>query len=235
MPIRSHDVFADIVSQIDPDKNPFVRKFIDAHATGALPIACGPALKECPGHWREKFKHIEGYETKPLVVEIGCHTGRTLSQMAAAHPELLFLGIDITFKRVIHTAERAHKLGLNNVFTILANAGGLEELFDPGEVDGFVTFFPDPWSKKKHAHNRLYAPKFCKASWAALRPGGFLWLKTDHEVYFNDACSHVADQGFHASDVLPLFGSEDFSSTFMARFELVGQPWFGRKWIKPLH
>lgn len=234
MPIRSHDVFADIVAKIDPDKNPFVRKFVDAQQTGSLPIAYGPSLRDCPGKWREKFSHIEGYESKPLVVEIGCHTGKTLVQMAAAHPEILFLGIDITFKRVLHSAEKAQKLGLKNVFTILANAGGLENLFVPGEVDGFVTFFPDPWSKKKHAHYRLYAPKFCQASWSALRAGGFLWLKTDHEPYFKDACVHTADHGFHHVDNLPLFGDEDFKSTFLVRFELKGQPWYGRKWIKPL-
>lgn len=234
MPVRTHDVFSDIVAQIDPNKNPFVKKFVEAQASGSLPIAYGPSMKECPGRWREKFSHIEGYRTKPLVVEIGCHTGRTLCQMAEAHPEILFLGIDITFKRVIHTAERAQKLGLQNIFSILANAGGLEELFEPNEVDGFVTFFPDPWSKKKHAHNRLYAPKFCQASWTALRPGGFLWLKTDQELYYADACIHTANQGFQETITLPLLGGEDYRSTFLNRFELQNVPWHGRKWIKPL-
>ncbi len=233
MPIRSHDVFADIVPNLDPARNPFVKKFMEAEATGDLAIGVGPSLRDCPGKWREKFSHINGYKTMPLIVEIGCHSGKTLSDMASARPDCLFVGIDITFKRVIHTAERAKELGLKNVFAALANAGGLDELFAAGEVDGFVTFFPDPWLKKRHAHNRLYAPKFCTASWDALKPNGFLWLKTDHEPYFQDALVHTREQGFQVVDVLPILGSEDYKSTFLNRFELKGLPWYGQKWIKP--
>lgn len=235
MPIRSHDPFADVIAKIDPTKNPFVGKLVDAQTSGDLAVAYGPTLRQFPGHWRNQFTSVDGDRSQmPLVVEIGCHSGHTLTDMAKAHPETLFVGIDITFKRVINTAERAKELGLKNVFSILANAGGLDGLFAANEVNGFVTFFPDPWKKKKHAHNRLYAPKFCNAAWTILSPGGFLWLKTDQEPYFADACVHTADRGFHETAALPVLGEEDYSSSFMRRFQLKGLPWYGRKWIKPL-
>lgn len=232
MPVRSPDVFLDVATKFNKNSNAYVGKLLDAQTDGSLQIATGAALKSFPGAWREKFKNVSQNSTKKLIVEIGCHTGHTLCDMAEAHPEALFVGIDITFKRVYQTAERAEKRQLKNVFTILANASGLRDLFASGEIDGFVTFFPDPWKKKKHAHYRLYSSQFCTTAWDLLSPGGFLWLKTDHLPYFSDACEFAANQGFKQTDTLPVFQDEDFSSLFLRRFNLKGVDWYNRKWTK---
>jgi tRNA (guanine-N7-)-methyltransferase len=232
MPVRSPDVFLDVAAKFNKNSNAYVGKLLDAQTDGSLQIATGAALKSFPGAWREQFKNVSQNSSKKLIVEIGCHTGHTLCDMAEAHPDALFVGIDITFKRVYQTAERAEKRQLKNVFTILANASGLGDLFASGEIDGFVTFFPDPWKKKKHAHYRLYSSQFCTTAWDLLSPGGFLWLKTDHLPYFSDACELAANQGFKETDTLPIFHAEDFSSLFLRRFKLKGVDWYNRKWTK---
>ncbi|MCX6117288.1 MAG: tRNA (guanosine(46)-N7)-methyltransferase TrmB [Proteobacteria bacterium] len=235
MPVRTTDVFANILEKMDTSMNPFVMKLVNAQESGDLLVGFGPKLKSHIGAWRNQFPDMPSTDvTRPLIVEIGCHYGHTIADIAVDHPDALFVGIDITFKRVINTAERAKKLGLKNVLSVLANAGGLEHMFAPGEVNGFVTFFPDPWTKKKHAHNRLYSPKFCEAVWQALSPSGFLWLKTDQRPYFDDALSHAAAQGFEVTQSLPVFSDKDYSSYFMRRFQLMGEPWYGQKWVKPL-
>lgn len=233
MPVRSTNVFVDVAEKFHKNSNAYVGKLLDAQNQATLQVATGTALKSFPGSWREKFKsQTEEQAKRPLIVEIGCHTGQTICDMAEAHPESLFVAVDITFKRVYQTAERAEQRNLQNIYSVLANAGGLRELFHPGEVDGFVTFFPDPWKKKKHSHYRLYGPKFCSTAWELLVPGGFLWLKTDHLPYFTDACSFVENQGFNQTEVLPVFNSEDYSSLFLRRFDLKGIPWYNRKWLK---
>ncbi len=232
MPVRTHDVFADLLEKIDPTINPFVQRLAEAQETGEFPVAFGPKLKDFPGQWRSKFTQIENLENRPLIVEIGCHYGHTLIDMATANPDTLFVGVDITFKRVINTAQRAKAAGLKNVFIILANAGGLSDLFANNEVTGFVTFFPDPWKKKKHAHNRLYSPTFCESAWKILSPGGFLWLKTDHKEYFDAAAEHALNTGFVTTQKVAVLGETDYSSNFMRRFELFGLPWYGLKWEK---
>ena len=233
MPVRSHDIFADVVATFHKDCNAYVAKLMEAQESGSLPVAIGPALRDFPGQWREKFTAVDGDKSAmPLVVEIGCHTGHTLCDMAERHPEALFVGVDITFKRVVQTAERARDRGLKNIFVALANARGLNDLFQPGEVLGFVTFFPDPWKKKKHARNRLYSESFCTTIWSHLAPGGFLWLKTDQLPYFTDACAFVSRTGFKEAFSVPVFADGDFSSFFLRRFELMGQPWYGCKWLK---
>jgi tRNA (guanine-N7-)-methyltransferase len=233
MPIKSHDIFADVVSTFRNDCNAYVSKLIEAQNSGSLPVAIGPALRDFPGQWRQKFTAIDGdHSKKPLIVEIGCHTGHTICDMAESHPEVLFVGVDITFKRVVETAERAKSRGLKNIYVVLANAHGIDGLFQESEVTGFITFFPDPWKKKKHAHNRLYSEDFCSTIFAKLKSSGFLWLKTDQEPYFNNACEIAAKSGFQESSNIPVFDTQDFSSFFMRRFELQGLPWYGRKWLK---
>jgi tRNA (guanine-N(7)-)-methyltransferase len=233
MPIKTHDIFADVVSTFRNDCNAYVAKLMDAQNSGSLPVAIGPALRDFPGKWRQKFPEVLADRgNKPLIVEIGCHTGHTLCDMAESNPDALFAGVDITFKRVVETAERAKSRGIKNIFVVLANAHGIDDLFQDGEVTGFVTFFPDPWKKKKHAHNRLYSPEFCETIHKKLMPGGFLWLKTDQEPYFDNACATTVAAGFQETAQVPVFGDHDFSSFFMRRFELQGLPWFGRKWMK---
>jgi tRNA (guanine-N7-)-methyltransferase len=210
-----------------------VEKLTTAQANGSLPVAMGPLLRQFPGQWRSVFKNMDFDTTKaPLIVEIGCHTGHTICDMAQAFPQVLFVGLDITFKRVVQTAERARDRGLKNVFTVLANARGLQHLFASHEVDGFITFFPDPWTKKKHAHNRLYSNDFCTTVLRQLSQHGFLWLKTDHLPYFENACELANASGFRETPTLPVFSDCDFSSAFLRRFELKGVAWYGRKWIK---
>jgi len=236
VPIRNPDPFDDLLGKIDPHKNPFVLKLTEAQASGSLPVAFGPLLQSFPGAWRERIRRHNGPAvTSPLVVEIGCHYGHTLTDLALKHRDVFFVGLDITFKRVVTTAQRAQSLGLTNVFVALANAHGLNELFAEGEADGFITFFPDPWQKKKHAHNRLYAPNFCNAAKRAPFKPGVILVHTYHTPHFADACKHMADAGFCKIDDLPILGCDDYSSAFMRRYELQKLPWHGQKWIKGSH
>ena len=54
------------------------------------------------GQWHQQFARPQ----QPLVLELGCGKGGFISQLAAAHPENNYLGIDITDK-VLILAKRA--------------------------------------------------------------------------------------------------------------------------------
>jgi tRNA (guanine-N7-)-methyltransferase len=231
MPIRTHDVFTDYLAMMDTTRNPYVLTLAKAQSEGSLPVAFGPDLRRMPGSWRTAaLKNELDFSKSPLIVEIGCHYGHTLVDMAQAFPDIMFVGIDITFKRVVHTAERIAEAKLKNCMAVLANAQGIGEMFAPQEVSGFVTFFPDPWVKKKHAHNRLYGPKFLPQAKRLLEHDGFLWLKTDAKPYFDDALMYCQEFGFSPETNLKGLGDADFSSAFLRRFDLKGIPWYQAKW-----
>jgi tRNA (guanine-N7-)-methyltransferase len=235
-PQRHIDPFATRPEKLNPRVNPYVETILKAQTEGALPIAFGDGLRGAAGQWRERLAAFYRGEPAPrftrLVVEVGCHKGATLIAMAKKFPDYGFIGIDITYKRVVLTAQRAQAAGLRNVFCIMANAIGLDQLFAPGELDGMVVFFPDPWVKKaSQAKNRLVGPQFATRAAAALSPRGFLWFKTDQKAYFEAGGAALIDAGLGVGPGLstsaePLLAHE-FSSTFEKRFHEQLLPTYG--------
>ncbi len=225
----------------DPLKDPtgpkrgFVNPFIDAlrqgFATGNLPVLYGPAVAAHKGRWRDLLPPSAASSSARLIVEIGAHKGIVLSALATDHPQDLILGVDITFKRVVTSAKRAVALGLRNVHSIMANARAIREVFADDEVDGLVIFFPDPWPKQRHSKNRLLSEEFCRNALAVLKPGGFLWLKTDQASYFEMACQNMDLAGFVPVDDHPI-QERTYTSAFEQRFAAQGLATYGRMWQK---
>lgn len=228
MPLRHHDPFQSKADQLNPSVNPYVAVLTQEAHGGLLPIAYGEGLRGLAGHWREKLPY------KQLVCEIGVHKGMTLVEMASENPDIGFVGIDITYKRVVITAQRARKAGLNNVFLILANATALDLLFAPGELNGIVMFFPDPWVRKKsQAKNRLVNEAFCTKMASVLTEQGFFWFKTDYQPYFGLASEALEQAQFK---VLPDTANfplpRDYSSAFEKRFHAEGLVTHGARWAR---
>lgn len=234
MPLKHYDPFVSQVKQLDAKVNPYVAMMVSG-MEGALPVACGEMLKDFPGKWREKIATYYKSETpfKKLVVEIGSHKGHVICRMAAQHPDIAFIGIDITYKRVVGAAERAQKLGLKNVFTVLANAKAIDKLFIPGEIDGALIFFPDPWVKKKRqAKNRLVDEEFSTKLAMSLGNGGFLWFKTDQETYFLQGEDAFLRTGYVRQNTPCEVTSVQYTSVFEQKFAEQNLPTFGSKWLK---
>ncbi len=234
MPLKNPDPFASRVKDLNASVNPFVALLRDGSESGSLPIAFGAELAAFPGNWRDKIAAYHGVPTpKRLIVEIGCHKGQTLTALAADHPDTAFIGIDITFKRVVTTTQRAKARGLTNVYGVLANAGAIDKLFTPSEVDGCLIFFPDPWVKKKRQEkNRLVNAGFASKLLGALAPGGFCWFKTDQEGYFQAAEKDFLDSGFVATSEPLGLAKSDYSSAFEQRFQLQNLPTHAGKWLR---
>lgn len=235
MPLKHHDPFVSSAERLNEKVNPYVALLRESAVEGSLPLAFGPLLKDMPGTWREKIAayHQRQKPLNKLVLEIGCHKGLTLTTMATTFPDVGFIGLDITYKRVVTTAQRVSKLGLRNTFCAMANAHGLEQLFTPRELDAVVIFFPDPWIKKaRQAKNRLVCDDFATSLSKVLAPGGMVWFKTDQESYFQDASKAFEDHGFEqvGLEAAPLLG-QDFTSAFELRFHAQGFPTYGCRWL----
>jgi tRNA (guanine-N7-)-methyltransferase len=240
MPIRQTDILKDISSRINPDVNPYVARMTAALADGSIPVLQGSALKECKGNWRGTFDRLHttrgrlpGLEKRPLIVEIGCHLGLTLNQMAGNHPDADFVGMDITFKRVVTAAERSIRQRHRNVVTVLGNARGMDAIFADGEVDGFVIFFPDPWMKRAQNKHRLVDREFAGLLSRKLAPGAFVWMKTDQEGYWREARESFMEAGFTPTEPVDFFAGHIYESTFERRFRLQGLPAHGGHMRKP--
>ncbi len=120
----------------------------------------------------------------PLVLEIGFGMGVSLVEMAAAQPELNFLGVEVHRPGVGKLLHSVAERELDNIRVYCDDAVAvLENCIADQALDGVQIFFPDPWHKKRHHKRRLVQSSFVEALVPKLKPGGFLHLATDWENY----------------------------------------------------
>lgn len=120
----------------------------------------------------------------PHVVEIGFGMGETTATIAAAHPDIDYLGIEVHTPGVGNLLKLLEAGNLDNVRVIRHDAVEvLREMIPPDSLAGAHVFFPDPWPKKRHHKRRLIQPPLVALLASRLAPGGYLHLATDWEEY----------------------------------------------------
>ena len=120
----------------------------------------------------------------PRCLEIGFGTGEVIGSLAAAHPDVDYLGIEVHRPGVGQLLLRAEGAALTNLRVICHDAVEvLSAQISANCCDEILVFFPDPWHKKRHHKRRLIEPKFVRRLAEILRPGGILRLATDWQAY----------------------------------------------------
>lgn len=186
-----------------------------------LPIMCGKQLERMSGTWHSYFHKL--HNTSSLLLEIGCHRGNVLCDIAQDFKNLALIGLDITLKRVYLSALRAHKLHLNTCIRILYfHAAHLQHLFSAEEIQVVIIFFPDPWNKKtRQQKHRLLNAQTIRTLHYIIAKGGHLWLKTDDASYFQTSCKLLCNQGFIDVSHQPFWLKKhsSYPSVFEKRFQ----------------
>ena len=120
----------------------------------------------------------------PRILEIGFGMGETTAALAATHPDMDYLGIEVHTPGVGALLKTAGELGLTNLRVVQHDAVEVvRSMIAPGSLDGIHLFFPDPWPKKRHHKRRLVQPPFVALLASRLKPGGYLHCATDWGDY----------------------------------------------------
>jgi tRNA (guanine-N7-)-methyltransferase len=128
--------------------------------------------------------------SQPLEVELGSGDGSFLAEYARRHPERNFIGIERLLGRLRKLDRKGRRAGLSNVRAIrIESSYFLRYLLPPGSAAALHIYFPDPWPKRKHHHNRLINEEFPSIARRALAPGGAVFLRTDDPDYFDQMTS----------------------------------------------
>ena len=122
------------------------------------------------GKWHAQYARPE----QPFVLELGCGKGGFISQLASAHPENNYLGIDITdierIKGVITPEDTVSRIYIN---------------------------FCNPWSKNASSNkHRLTYPRQLIQYRDFLKDGGEIYFKTDDDDLFRDSLTYFPASGY---------------------------------------
>lgn len=122
--------------------------------------------------------------TAPKVLEIGFGMGETTATIAAAHPEIDYLGIEVHTPGVGSLLKQIAEGNLANVRVVQHDAVEVvRDMLAPASLAGIHVFFPDPWPKKRQQKRRLIKPDFVALLASRLAPGGYFHCATDWEEY----------------------------------------------------
>ncbi len=177
------------------------------------------------GRYKELFER-----QAPLHIEIGMGKGRFLMDMATAHPDINYIGIEKYSSVLLRAVQKMEERTLSNLKFILMDAAEIESVFDKEEVDRIYLNFSDPWPKDRHAKRRLPSRQFLAKFNQILKKNGVIEFKTDNRLLFDFAVEEVEPAGWHIEQLTydlhhdDIMGQGNIMTEYEEKFSSLGNP-----------
>ena len=181
--------------------------------------------RERKGRWKELFQN-----DNPVRIEIGMGKGKFLYTLAAANPDINYIGIEKYSSVLLRAVQKMEEAELPNLKFIRMEAEELTEVFDRGEVERIYLNFSDPWPKDRHPGRRLPSARFLERYDAVLAPEGRLEFKTDNRQLFDFAVEELEKAGWKTEAVTYDLHHDDalragnIMTEYEERFSAMGNP-----------
>ncbi len=186
---------------------------------------CAERMERCARIWikdpaacRSKWAGVFANEN-PIHIEIGCGKGAFVCGMAQKHPDINFVAVEKEEDVIVTAMEKAEALGLNNVRFVSLDADKLDDFFAFGEAQRIYLNFSDPWPKKKQAKRRLTHKNFLDIYKKVLRPGDYIWFKTDNKALFEFSLNSFAAENYKLENITFDLHASDFEDNVMTEYE----------------
>ena len=160
------------------------------------------------GRWKERFGN-----------EIGMGKGRFITEMAKAHPEINYIGIEMQISVVSIALDKLIEQDIPNVQLLHVDGSALTNYFADHEVDQIYLNFSDPWPKKKHEKRRLTSKAFLAVDEQILRPNGEIHFKTDNQGLFEYSLASFSQYGMVLKQVWLDLHQSDYEGNIMTEYE----------------
>lgn len=144
------------------------------------PFQCRIALR--PEAWLGRYRaHGEG----EIWLDLGCGKGEFLAGLAALHPGIFFIGVEIRGK--IAAAYFPRHRHLPNLALLHGNVNlSIPSFMGPCKARRVFIQFPDPYGHKaRHEKRRMVNSAFVEGLCKILYPGGVASIKTDDRDLFD--------------------------------------------------
>ena len=180
------------------------------------------AVIKKPEEQRGQWAQVFGNE-KPIQIEIGMGKGQFILNMAKAHPEINFIGIErysSVLLRALEKYDTEEFENLENIRFICMDAREIEAVFAPAEVDKIFLNFSDPWPKARHENRRLTSPVFLDKYDKIFKEKAYIVQKTDNQKLFEYSLSTLSQHGYAFSEVNLDLQNEANDDNIMTEYEI---------------
>ena len=156
--------------------------------------------------------------------------GRFLSELAALHPDINYVGIEKYSSVLLRAIEKQQEDPQDNLKFIRMDAEEIAEVFAPDEVERIYLNFSDPWPKDRHARRRLTSRQFLARYDQILVPEGRVEFKTDNRPLFDFSLEEVEAAGWKLSASTydlhrdPVLNEGNVMTEYEAKFSALGNP-----------
>ncbi|RFU68728.1 tRNA (guanosine(46)-N7)-methyltransferase TrmB [Peribacillus saganii] len=166
------------------------------------------------GKWNEVFGN-----NNPLYIEVGTGKGRFITEMAKAHPNVNFLGIELHKSVIISAMDLLIEVDLPNVKLLNVNANDLRNFFNKGEVSRVYLNFSDPWPKTRHEKRRLTYKTFLSTYEDILPDKGEIHFKTDNQGLFEYSLISMSQYGMQFKFISLDLHNSEYEGNIMTEYE----------------
>ncbi|KIL77828.1 tRNA (guanosine(46)-N7)-methyltransferase TrmB [Bacillus badius] len=180
----------------------------------AYPQYIVPNPEDYRGNWKEVF-----HNDNPIYIEVGTGKGQFVTEMAKAHPDVNFIGIELYESVIVTALDRLIEAELPNVKLLNADARNLAQYFAKGDVSRVYLNFSDPWPKKRHDKRRLTYRTFLKLYEDIMPNGGEIHFKTDNQGLFEYSLQSFSAYGMLLTFLSLDLHKSDFEGNIMTEYE----------------
>ena len=155
----------------------------------------------------------------PVHLEIGCGKGGFICELAARHPEINFLAVEVYANVLVSACEAAQERGLTNLHFLWGNAEYLDRFLPPHSIGQLYLNFSTPFPKKRQATHRLTHPHFLEIYRKILAEGAHVIQKTDGRVFFQYSLEQFSKCGYTLESISLDLHADEIEDNIVTEYE----------------
>lgn len=169
--------------------------------------------KNYKGKWNTLFNN-----NNPICLELGMGRGSFIIQMAKAHPNINYIGLELD-KSQTATAISNVKSDIKNLRFICAYAKDIIDFFGK-EISTIYLTFSEPWPKKQDERKRFTHESYLRIYDRIFKKKKHIILKTDNKILFASSLESLSNYWYTFNKVsLDLHNDERKIENIMTDFE----------------
>jgi len=171
-----------------------------------------------PEQYKNRYSQLFN-NNNPICLELGMGRGSFIIEMAKAHPNINYIGLEIDSSQTATAIRNIGNQKINNLKIICGNANNIVDYFGK-EIDTIYLTFSEPWPKKQDEKKRFTSEAYLRLYDRIFKKKKHIIMKTDNKILFASALESLSSYWYSFKKVsLDLHNDERKIENYMTDFE----------------